>query len=119
MGDRAGIARPVPTSTLLVKNIQRLATLNAALGEIDDGAIYVKGNVIKWVGKTAELPNDLVTADIVVSLDRHVVIPGLVNTHHHMVQALTRCVAQVRSQCLKVQISTNFFNSFLQPSRSR
>ncbi len=53
---RAGVPRPVPTATLLAKNIQKLVTLNAELTEIEDAAIYVNGNVIEWVGKTSGAP---------------------------------------------------------------
>lgn len=52
-----------------------------------DAAIYVKANVIHWVGKTAELPVHLRHADTVVDLSDRVVIPGLVCCHHHMYQA--------------------------------
>jgi 8-oxoguanine deaminase len=42
------------------------------------------------VGTTAELPS---TADEILDLsDRHVVLPGLVNTHHHFYQTLTRVI---------------------------
>jgi 8-oxoguanine deaminase len=40
-------------------------------------------------GATAELPQ---TADEVLDLRGHLVIPGLVNTHHHMYQSLTRAL---------------------------
>ena len=92
---RAGSARPVPSRSLLVRDIQVLATLDAELGDIRDAAIYVQGNVIRWVGKSADLPEELSSADEVISLPDRVLIPGLVNTHHHMFQSLTRCVAQV------------------------
>lgn len=92
---RAGSARPVPSRSLLVRDIQVLATLDAELGDIRDAAIYVQGNVIRWVGKSSDLPEELTAADEVISLPNRVLIPGLVNTHHHMFQSLTRCVAQV------------------------
>ena len=92
---RAGNARPVPTRSLLVRDIKVLATLDPDLGDIHDGAIYVQGNVIRWVGSSAMLPEELSCADEIVSLPDRVLIPGLVNTHHHMFQSLTRCVAQV------------------------
>ena len=78
-----------------MQDIATLATFNKSLGELNDAAIYVKDNVIEWVGKTADLPSSLKTADKVVALPEHVVHPGLVNTHHHMFQCITRCVAQV------------------------
>ncbi|WP_163540270.1 amidohydrolase family protein, partial [Klebsiella pneumoniae] len=41
------------------------------------------------VGASAELPQ---VADEVIDLAGHVLLPGLVNTHHHMYQSLTRAV---------------------------
>ena len=79
-----------------MQNITVLETLNKDIGQIRDGAIYVKGGVIAWVGPTKDLQQDFTAADTVLSLADHVVIPGLVNTHHHMFQCLTRCIAQVR-----------------------
>jgi 8-oxoguanine deaminase len=76
--------------TLLVKNCHTLVTMDAARREIRDGAMFVKDNVIVQVGKTTALPK---TADNVLDLKRtHIVIPGLVNTHHHFYQVLTRVV---------------------------
>ncbi|BDA49398.1 5'-deoxyadenosine deaminase [Coccomyxa sp. Obi] len=94
MASRAGSSRPVPSGTLLVKDIETLATFNEELGEIKKGAIYVKGNVIEWVGKTDSIPAEYASADTIISLPDRVLIPGLVNTHHHMFQCLTRCIAQ-------------------------
>ena len=80
---RAGTVRPVPTGTILLKNIQLLSTHSADLGEISDAAVYVEGNVIKWVGPTADLPASSQTADLVLDMKHRVVMPGMVNTHHH------------------------------------
>jgi 8-oxoguanine deaminase len=77
-------------ATLLVKNIHTLVTMNATRAEIRDAAIFVRDHVIEQVGPTASLP---ATADEVLDLrGRHVVLPGLVNTHHHFYQTLTRAV---------------------------
>lgn len=76
--------------TLLVKNIHTLVTMDAQRREIRDAAIFVRDRVIEQVGPTATLPQ---TADEVLDLKgRHVVLPGLVNTHHHFYQTLTRVV---------------------------
>lgn len=75
-------------STLLVKNIHTLVTMDAQRRELKDAAIFVRDNVIEQIGPTSELP---ASADEVLDLKgRHVVMPGLVNTHHHMCQSLTR-----------------------------
>lgn len=76
--------------TLLVKNIHTLVTMDAARTEIRDTAIFVRDRVIEQVGPMAKLP---ATADEVLDLKgRHVVLPGMVNTHHHFYQTLTRAV---------------------------
>ncbi len=78
--------------TLLVKNIHTLATMDAERREIRNAAIFVRDNIIEQVGETDELPDN---ADEDLDLKgRHVVIPGLVNTHHHLYQTLTRVIAQ-------------------------
>jgi 8-oxoguanine deaminase len=79
----------VSKQTLLVRHAHFVATMNDARREIPDGAVFVRGNRIEQVGPTAQLP---ATADEVIDLAGHVVLPGLVNTHHHMYQSLTRAV---------------------------
>ena len=77
-------------STLLVKNIHTLITLDDQRREMKDGAIFVRGPVIEQIGTTESLPK---TADEVLDLQgRYVVLPGLINTHHHFYQVLTRAV---------------------------
>lgn len=57
--------------------------------EITDGGLFIRDGFIEGVGTTDELPN---AADEVLDLSGHVVFPGLVNTHHHFYQTLTRAV---------------------------
>ena len=76
--------------TLLVKNIHTLVTMDSARTELRDAAIFVRGPVIEQIGPTSTLP---ATADEILDLKgRHVVLPGLINTHHHFYQHLTRAV---------------------------
>ena len=56
--------------------MRRLATFTAQ-GELDDAAIFVRGNVVEWVGRDAELPAALSKADTVLELRDHVMIPGM------------------------------------------
>ncbi len=79
-------------TTLLVKHIHTLVTMDSQRREISDGALYVRDGVIEAVGTLAEMPAE--SADRVIELRQHIVMPGLVNTHHHMYQSLTRAVAQ-------------------------
>ena len=78
--------------TLVVKNIHTLVTMDDQRREIQDGALVIQDGVITFVGKTADLPQ--VQANETLILNRHVVTPGLINTHHHMYQSLTRVIAQ-------------------------
>jgi len=74
--------------TLLVKNAHTLVTMNAAREELRNASLFIRDQVIEQVGPAAALPH---TADEVLDLKfRHVVLPGLVNTHHHFYQTLTR-----------------------------
>ena len=75
--------------TLLARHADVLVTMDDARREIGDGAIFVRGNRIEQVGPTAELPQ---AADVILDLAGHILLPGLVNTHHHMFQSLTRAV---------------------------
>jgi cytosine/adenosine deaminase-related metal-dependent hydrolase len=66
-----------------------LVTMDEQRREIRDGGMYIEDNRIVQAGPTSELPQ---TADEVLDMRGHLVIPGLVNTHHHMYQSLTRAI---------------------------
>ncbi|MCH7480672.1 MAG: 8-oxoguanine deaminase [Chloroflexi bacterium] len=75
--------------TLLIRNATLLATFDDHRREILDGGLFVRDGFIEQVGLTSELPQE---ADEVLDLSGHVVLPGLVNTHHHFYQTLTRAI---------------------------
>jgi cytosine/adenosine deaminase-related metal-dependent hydrolase len=75
--------------TMLVKNADVLVTMDAERREIARGGLYIEDNQIVAVGSTEALPS---TADEVLDLTGHIVLPGLINTHHHMYQTLTRAL---------------------------
>ncbi len=76
-------------STLLVKNATILVTMDDHQREIASGGLFIRDGFIEQVGETSELPT---TADEVLDLSGHILLPGLVNTHHHFYQTLTRVV---------------------------
>jgi cytosine/adenosine deaminase-related metal-dependent hydrolase len=76
-------------ATLLIRHATLLATMDAQRREIVDGAVFARDGVIEAVGATVQLPSE---ADEVIDARGQVVIPGLVNTHHHFYQTLTRAV---------------------------
>ncbi len=81
-------------STLLLKNARLLVTMDKERRRIVDGGVFVKGNVIKAVGRTQELPSE---ADRIIDASGMIVLPGLVNTHHHLYQTLTRALPAVQN----------------------
>jgi len=81
-------------NTLLIHNAHTIATLNDAGDEFRNASVFVRGNTIEAIGPAAQLPS---TADRVIDAQHHVVIPGMVNTHHHMSQSLTRAIPGVQN----------------------
>lgn len=75
--------------TLLLRGAMLVATMDDDDREIADGAILVRDRVVEAVGPASELP---ATADHVVNCRGCVLLPGLVNTHHHFFQTLTRAL---------------------------
>jgi cytosine/adenosine deaminase-related metal-dependent hydrolase len=83
--------------TLLVKNASLVVSMDAGVGDIADGGVYCRDGIIEQIGPTAALPSQ---ADEVLDLTDHIVIPGLVNTHHHLFQNLTRAVPAAQDASL-------------------
>ena len=83
--------------TLIALNADVLVTMDAQRREIRDGALVADGPAVLWVGATADLPEQYRRMmdegqATVLNMRGKVVTPGLVNTHHHMYQSLTRAV---------------------------
>jgi cytosine/adenosine deaminase-related metal-dependent hydrolase len=76
-------------STLLVKNSAILVTMDPQRREIGGGGFFARDGFIEQVGTRDTLPP---TADRVLDLAEHIILPGLINTHHHFYQTLTRAV---------------------------
>ena len=79
-------------STLLIKHAY-LVTMDNHQREFPDGGLFVRDGFIEQAGASDELPAN---ADEVVDLRGYIVLPGLVNTHHHFYQTLTRAVPAVQ-----------------------
>ena len=81
-------------STLLIRNAHTIATQDDAQAELRHASIFIRNHAIEAIGPSESLPN---TADKVIDARDHVVIPGLINTHHHMYQSLTRAIPSVQN----------------------
>ena len=86
----------MPDQTLLLKNADVLCTMSEPgeneiniESEIKGGGLFARNGIIEAVGKSSSLPQ---RADTIIDMKGHVVIPGMVNTHHHLFQNLTRAV---------------------------
>ena len=83
--------------TLLIRNAHCVATFDHAdplrARELRDASVFVRGNRIEAIAPATEAQP---AADEVIDARGHLVMPGLVNTHHHMYQSLTRAVPGVQ-----------------------
>ena len=89
-------------TTLLIHNAQCIATFDhedpARSLELQDASLFIRDHRIEWMGPAAELPPTLrETASETIDARGHLVTPGLVNTHHHMYQSLTRAIPGVQN----------------------
>ena len=75
--------------TLLVKHADMLLTMDSAHERIPDGGMFIRGNVIEQIGPTADLPSE---ADRIIDASGMLIMPGLINIHHHLYQTLTRAL---------------------------
>jgi len=80
-------------STLLIRHARVLLTMDDERRELADGGVFVRDHVIEAVGPSGDLPAE---ADEVIDASDQLVLPGLVNTHHHMYQTLTRALPAVQ-----------------------
>lgn len=92
-------------STLLLKNATMLVTMDDQRRQIPDGGLWIRDNVIERVGPSADLP---ATADQVIDAAGMVLLPGLVNTHHHLCQTLTRAVPAAQDAVLFQWLKTHY-----------
>jgi 8-oxoguanine deaminase len=79
--------------TLLIRNADCIATLDDAHTELRGASILVRDGFVEAIGPADALP---LMADRVIDARGHAVVPGLVNTHHHMYQSLTRAIPAVQ-----------------------
>lgn len=70
----------------------RLVTRNEANPFIEDGAVLVDGNLIKDFGTTADMKAKYPDAEF-YDADTKLIMPGLINTHHHIYSTFARGMA--------------------------
>jgi 8-oxoguanine deaminase len=79
-----------------IKNTDVLVTMDDQRREVINGSVLVSDNVITAVGETDQLTNLIrnqkIQVDKEIDLSGCVVLPGLINCHHHLYQTLTRSI---------------------------
>jgi len=75
---------------ILLKNCYYIATFDDSDNELQGYDILIKNNVIEKIEKNIELSPDETESAEIIDCSRYLVVPGMVNTHHHLYQILTR-----------------------------
>lgn len=81
-------------SRILLKDIALLWTgINDQVNTAS--SIFIDNGIIQWVGSHQNLPTSLTNSEhSVIDMSNRLVTPGFINTHHHMYQSLTKCMAR-------------------------
>ena len=78
-------------SEILIRNIFHLVTMNDRDERLSGVDVFIRGNQIARIGKDIEAPGAMV-----IDASTSLVIPGLINTHHHLYQTLQRNIPAVQ-----------------------
>jgi cytosine/adenosine deaminase-related metal-dependent hydrolase len=81
--------------TLLIKNANLLITNNAEIGDCRNACLFIRDNIVEQIGSSEQLPS---SGDEVIDASRMVILPGLINTHHHFYQTLTRAIPGAQNE---------------------
>ena len=91
-------------SLLLIDNAEVLVTMDGERREIENGARVIRNNVIEQLGSSDEvhacLSADRLKPDRRIDASGCVIVPGLVNCHHHLYQTLTRSIGTAQGKSL-------------------
>lgn len=68
--------------------------------EIHDASILVEDGIISSLGTYDDMCQHGDDCDNIIDLSGHIVIPGMVNTHHHLFQNLTRLIPEAQNESL-------------------
>ncbi len=81
---------------IILRNIHSLYSGNDEATDVD---VLIEGNRISGIGRNLAVPGPAGGAEI-IDCSRCVVMPGLVNAHHHFYQTLQRCIPSVQNEPL-------------------
>ena len=79
-------------SSILIKNVKEIVTMDSERTRLKGYGLLVKDNKISKIAGDIKFP----TEEIIDGSD-YFLYPGLINTHHHFYQTLTRNIPQVQN----------------------
>src|SRR5215469_418955 len=92
-------------TSLLVQHADLIVSMDDNDTQWKDAAIFVEENVIQQIGPTDQLPQE---ADHILNASNMLILPGLVNTHHHFYQTLTRNIPAAQNANLFNWLRTHY-----------
>ena len=75
--------------TLLARHAELVVTMDGQRRELKRAGLFARDGIIEQVGPDETLP---ASADSVLDLSGQILLPGLINCHHHLDQVLTRAI---------------------------
>ena len=91
-------------SVVMIDNARVLVTMDDERREIKNGAIVIRDNIIEMLGPTGQIRQELETKGLhpqqYIDAGGCILMPGLVNCHHHLYQTLTRSIGTAAGKSL-------------------
>ena len=79
-------------STILIKNVKEIVTMDKERTRLKSYSLLIKDNIISKIA-----PDIKDEVDEIIDGSDYFLYPGLINTHHHFYQTLTRNIPQVQN----------------------
>jgi len=79
-------------SSILIKNIKEIVTMDRKRTRLKGYSLLIKDNIVSKIARGIEFK-----ADEVIDGSDYFLYPGLINTHHHFYQTLTRNIPEVQN----------------------
>ena len=79
-------------SSILIKNIKEIVTMDSERTRLRSSSLLIKDNKITKIARDIK-----VEANEIIDGSDYFLYPGLINTHHHFYQTLTRNIPQVQN----------------------
>lgn len=105
------MARPLPeqpTGRLLIENIRHLAAFDDENRELENVDLLIEGARVAAIGENLRVSADLPPDVPFLDARGHIALPGMVNTHHHLFQVLTRAIPETQDAALFDWLVTNY-----------